>query len=662
MMNLSKKRLDAYRRTGADFIAHRQNEDGSFSGYLIDPWTPGSEPKAFLPTFVSLLVSSCCSSVPNDAVLAEVVENLERFILKHRSAQWTWSYWPIGAKDRETMNYPDDMDDTACALIALLRRDASQVDGEVMAHVVNALALLEVREGGPYRTWLVGEGFDAIWMDVDLVVNSNIAYLLSLFDIELPEITAFVEEKIDAEAYESPYYVPPFSVIYFISRFYTGQKKETIIDYVLKRKQEDGSWGNALNTALAVSSLLNLGYGHAKLKRSVSCMLESEGSWGYDPFYYYDVSNPEKKTLVAAPALTAAFCLEAMEKYRSCDTERHVSKKSASVKRERETEGMHEEIVSSIQRTLAMCGEDISAKGVAFLEKIVARDAGRQITLLPSLFARSLGAETYERVGRQALVDLGTVNLYGWLAYTIYDDFLDNEGDAELLPVANVCLQHLTLSLAAILPEDPDFAKTWKDVMNGIDAANAWEASHCRVLLKDGGFVLPVALSDFGDHTQLAARSFGHALGPIAVMHLAGRAGDAESMNAVRTFFRHFIIARQLNDDAHDWEDDLKKGMINSVSVGILDIWRTRNASVESVSFESEGAALQAICWEEVMPGVCANILDHTDKAQEALKRLALPYADSMETLLDEPRSSAKKALHERAEALKFLQAYEKKV
>lgn len=660
MTKVTKKALDAYLHSGIAFIEKYQDREGGFSGHILDfQSVDGGACADFFPMFVSLLISSCCSSVPKNEVRDKMREKLQAFILRNRNNEWMWNYWPIGSKARNSMPYPDDMDDTACALIALRQYDENAVDGEVMAYVVNALSMLEVAEGGPYRTWLVGEGFDDIWMDVDLVVNSNIAYLLSFFDIELPEITAFIEKKIDAGSYESPYYVPPFSIIYFISRWYKGEKKKLVIDYILNLRQSDGSFGNASDTALAISALLNFGYDPQGVVPSISFLIRAEGDWQAEPLYY-DMSDTGRKVSVGSPALTAAFCIEAVAKYQKHSDKRAVSVKSKKKIKKQESDVVYGRIVSSVEKNIMSWGDDISRAGMMFLGKVLSGDTNRQITMLPYLFKQSLGKKA-DGINEEMLISLGCANLYGWMAYTIYDDFLDNEGDITLLPLANVCLRQLTLIFSSVVPRESEFSTIFQEVMNGIDAANAWEVRHCRGEIDGDSFVLPPVLPDFGDYLQLANRSFGHALGPLALLSMLGYTSDSDIMKHTEEFFRYFIIARQLNDDAHDWEEDLKNGMINAIGVDILREWGNRNDSRRAVSLMRDMPELQKICWDEVMPNACMKILTCVDNAEQALICMGLKHASFLEGFLEEPKSAAKKALHERLEALKFLQAYEGK-
>ena len=110
-----------------------------------------------------------------------------------------------------------------------------------MLFLVSLLTSLEIKEGGPYKTWLVDKKVKKIWKDVDLAVNSNIAYLLFLNEIDIPNLSRFINSKIAKLDFNSPYYPTPFPIIYFISKFYNGKHKERIINFLLERQNKNGA-------------------------------------------------------------------------------------------------------------------------------------------------------------------------------------------------------------------------------------------------------------------------------------------------------------------------------------------------------------------------------------------------------------------------------------
>src|SRR5690606_507803 len=134
----------------------------------------------------------------------------------------------------------------------------------------------------------------------------------------------------------------------------------------------------------------------------------------------------------------------------------------------------------------------------------------------------------------------------------------------------------LASTLLGVLPDDKKFHREVEKIMNRTDAANAWEIMHCRGEIENNALRIK-KLPDYGDYWQLADRSLGHTVAVVGVMHAAGQ----KNTKNICDFFKHYLIARQLNDDAHDWEEDLAKCHVNAVAARILDIWQNeKNKSV----------------------------------------------------------------------------------
>lgn len=193
--------------------------------------------------------------------------------------------------------------------------------------------------------------------------------------------------------------------------------------------------------------------------------------------------------------------------------------------------------------------------------RIVTADRGEEISAISRYFARSLPGHPAASPNLEA--GLGIANLMAWTAYSVYDDFIDGEGDPQLLPVANVthreALARYTEAVPAALRAE------CRHVFDGMDAANAWELAHCRFAVS-GGRIAIGRLPRYGAHRVLAARARAHVLGPLIVARLAGTVDVA----AVERALDHYLIARQLNDDLHDWAKDFARGHISPVVARLL--------------------------------------------------------------------------------------------
>lgn len=550
-------------------------------------------------TFIPSLILLCLPSHKGKAFL--------NAIIKERKPSWTWNYWKKDLKRK----CPDDLDATALALAALSIHAPHLVDSNGLAAFTRALIGAEAEIGGPYYTWLVPSQCRKDWKDIDIAVNSNIAYFLSLHGVTLPNIVSMVERCIDGDSFPSLYYHEPLVTLYFISRWYKGEMKEKAIASILKRRMSGGLWSNPMLTAVAVTALLNFGYDHEKLLEPIHSLISYAKSEAWEAFPIYIEEKKEKTKYAQSREMTAAFVTEALTKYKE--------KYEEERKEETQADRIRKSILTTVEKKHPSLG--------GLIKSVIDNDKGDQILLLPYHFSQSI-----KNIDEDLCVLLGCANLCGWMAYKIYDDIMDNEGDPTLIPMANKCLRELTLIYSKILPVKhlPLFNK----IMDQMEEANAWERKHC--------FDTKTS-PDYGDLKILAYKSIGHALGPVVILLKAGYAPDSKEVKDLVSFFEHYLIARQLNDDAHDWADDLKRGFVNSASTLIFKKTELRDER-----------KLKEIFWNETIDEVANLILYHISLARKHIKDA--PYLSS---LLIPIEQGAFKAIKEKVKVKEFLMQYE---
>jgi len=262
------------------------------------------------------------------------------------------------------------------------------------------------------------------------------------------------------------------------------------------------------------------------------------------------------------------------------------------------------------------------------VERIVGAKNLREIAGLPALAAKLANA----RITSTVLDDIYIYTTYGWIAYMIYDQFLDEGGDPTLLPVANRAQREMNRYFLSKLPGLADA------LLDRVDSANLWEANHCRC--KPDALVGDIVLPDYGDLMPLADRSIGHALAVLAVLVEAGFAIDSPKVNQTITFFEHYLIARQLNDDAHDWQEDLDHGQINSVGTELLK-GVDPNKRLDDPVLRKEMAER---FWNQYILVVCQRILNELNLARDT-------HNGALEPLLAPVERAARKALDEHKKA-----------
>lgn len=634
---------------GISFLRASQRQNGGFLGFSSHKPHNFKKGKVYHSTFHTSLILSSLANIEQSKAIKKMEARIASFLLNQKSKCWTFNYWERNSEESKLLPYPDDLDDTFCALAALTRYNPRLIGATAMAYIVRLLTTLEQKPGGPYRTWLVSRDASEEWQGIDLAVNSNIAYFLSLHNISLPNLQLFMEHAIASQSYTSSYYPSVYPLLYFITRAYQGKKNAALQSFLIKKRElpRDNSLRNPLYTALLVNSFFNLNIAPDTLDHHIKYLLRmqnKDGSWRASAFCI-DPAMRGKVYYSGSPSLTTAYCVEAISKYHA-RTSRSEKKGVTTNTNHRTEEIKHitKTVISRAKQQYAHFDKDLKHQCLTTLASIIKRDKDSQIVCMPYFFTLALKPQ-YRVIPSEYIVSLGAANLYGWIAYTIYDDFLDNEGAPKLLPVANVCFRELILMYEKIFQSSESWKRLFHDVIDTIEMSNAWEVSHCRITKKKN------ALPNYGNLSRLAERSLGHALGPLAILSRLGYDTSSQEVKNLKEFFIHFLIARQLYDDTHDWEQDLKKGHVNSVGALLLRRYRKSD-------FQEHGATLQKLFWYEIIVAVIRAINVHLAQAKQTLKKISIIDEKFLiEKLIEPIENSAKNTLKERKNTMEFLKS-----
>jgi hypothetical protein len=637
--------IDPAIEQGIAFLRKNQQADGSFISYSSASRQPFRRVRTWQTTFVPALMLASLAGL-REAPAKVVSGRLAAFLLGQRHDDASFNYWSKDAPEQRTQPYPNDLDDTFCALAALYLHNPAAVDGVVLARAVRLLLATEVSSGGPYRTWLVPADSSPIWLDVDIAVNSNIAYFLSLVSHPLPALEALMGKAILDDAFSSPYYPNECAFIYYFSRAYSGPHKNILLR---KARQSHRQAGNDLDRALCLNARLRLGDTRDMAKEIGELLAgqRRDGSWPAAAFYADPVKNG-KPYYNGCPALTTAFALEAIDRYR------RASQPPSASKGTRRTDDPRAAVLALAERGCSDLPPESRAALVSQLRKLAASSNGSEITGLAQRFSQSLrrpptapAKDFFER--------LGAANLYGWLAYTAYDDFLDEEGTSALLPLANIAMRRSLDGFARALPDQPAFQAFTRQVFDTIDAANSWEQTHCRYVVENGK-ILVGARPEYSGLAPLAERSLGHTLAPLAVLWTAGHRPESRAFQNTRQALQHYLIAKQLNDDAHDWHEDLSRGHISYVVSCLLNDLAAKRGRHDIKLLLTEA---RPRFWQATLPAIMKEVRQHIRQSRRALASSRLfVEGDIISRLLDGMEASAKETVATQHQTIIFLDSY----
>ncbi|MFC1608825.1 hypothetical protein ACFL3M_01415, partial [Patescibacteria group bacterium] len=530
---ISRSQLRKVINRGADFLCKSQLANGNFTSITFSESDFEGEYESI---FSAALILSCVNDISGNNKLDIVKKRIASFLVSQKSDRWTFNYWDRKSKDFKQTPYPDDLDDTFCALSALKGCDEGVVDGGVLADAVVVLMSNEYCEGGPYYTWISDDRNK--WKDIDLAVNSNIAHFLSMESVKLDNINRLVQEAVKNSCYSSQYYSSEYSVIYFISRFYDEENKWEIVDLLLSRMDKKGTWGTVTDTALACLALINFGCGISRIENSIlwiQSLQDRNGSWKEDVFVVEKIIKG-KKYYSGSRELTTSFCLSLFQRF----LDFHISNSKNSNFLDEDTSKIKEKLDVKLKKDLQEIGVCSLDEFLKVKNALIGDGLDDKIVLLPYFFRKALGKKGVA-IGDDVVVDLGLAGLYGWIAYSIYDDFLDDEGDREKLILANVLLKELSVMFMRINSGNEEFADFFRKIMNDMEKANAWELRNCHLEIKNKKIEFDSSLS-LGNLSVLSNKSIGHSLGVVSILFLLGCNEESDEVRNVMKFFHHYIV------------------------------------------------------------------------------------------------------------------------
>lgn len=578
-------------------------------------------------TLSTALVLNCLNNIRLDnSEISKIKNKAAEFLLKQKRSDWTYRF---------DVTKPTHLGLTFCVLSSLQAYDKKILSGADLAKILKLLTAAEIKEGGPYK--------DKYGAQVDLWANCQVANFLSFHDVSLPALYNLIEQAIDTNNFESAIFENINPVIYAISRVYNGEKKSEFINYLLDHYQQS----DRLSAIFIASSLINLGYSGEVLKKIIAS-INMDIIIKTGDYKIPDLDN-NFQSVYFSPALFWALYLEILAKQQNQTPSKITESKYFD-------KNLYEEITNLAKRKFASLPPDLCCELEKILDRVLHFDKIKEIVLLPYYMKVSL-VETGKEISNEFIKKLGLASLYLWLAYTIYDDFLDEEAKPINLSAANVCLRKMIIIYNEILPTNNNFRQFLSSLMDKVDSANAWEIANCREKVLDGKIIIK-RIPDFENFIKLSDRSIAHALAAAAVFFLLGFNQESPEIKNLIEYFTQYLSARQLNDDAHDWEDDLKKGQINSA---VAEIFKQIGIG-KIIDLNDEGIKkLQLENWTEMVVKISKEVLNKIKMAKDAINQIGIIKDKTIFFKMLEPtEKAALRAIKEKKDYDKFVEEYTK--
>jgi hypothetical protein len=288
------------------YLALQQAASGRFTGRTSNKADDFSTALPQPTPFYTSLIVACIRDIPGSE---KMIAKAANYLLSQRSPTWSWNYWQRDTAACRRQPYPDDLDDTACALVALHFARPSVIDGSVLAQYARQLIAGETQPGGPYNSWLTDINLSPQWHDVDIAVNANIGYFLALQNATLPGLEQYITTAIHDGAFCSSYYIGEIPSWYFMSRWYRGPARPQLTQLVQQALGHKTWHKRPLMMALLISAACHLDVPPAVIKPAVTCLLllRSNDHWRAEALY----GEPGEQ-FAGSDALTTAFAVEAL--------------------------------------------------------------------------------------------------------------------------------------------------------------------------------------------------------------------------------------------------------------------------------------------------------------------------------------------------------------
>ena len=501
-----------------------------------------------------------------------------------------------------------DLFEVFLVLETLWKYDQSRISGEHLAYAIQRLIQSETQIGGPY-------GCNDV---IDFAANLQIASFVQLVAKPLPGLNAFFNQIITSGQFGNIISSKPHS-LYLLTKLY---KHPEVARFVADCHVKTPAY-----RAIALTTMKYPPSHFRQELREICGYRQPDGFW---PAEILPSGSSESKIT------TTALIIKALTVHQSNTKLLEISS---------DLKQRHQLVTKTAKQLFSTQAEPLRQSTLAAVDKICSVERTFEITLLSYFFAQALKHPA--SLSDQQFVMLGVANVCGWVAYTIYDDFLDDEGTPSQLPVANVTMRTSLDCFQAAFPRQYAFERYTANIFTEMDEANAWEVKNCRFIVQNNIITID-HFPKYGRQSVLAARSFVHALGPMTIL-IKHTKSTLQQTHYIESAFRHYLIARQLSDDLHDWIDDIEAGQASYVVIAIL---RDMHLQGNTYNLSDLLLSMQKQFRRTTMPHVCLLALRHISKAkQNFTKSELLTPTNRIYILLDELEVSLRRSLDQHAKA-----------
>lgn len=234
----------------------------------------------------------------------------------------------------------------------------------------------------------------------------------------------------------------------------------------------------------------------------------------------------------------------------------------------------------------------------------------------------------------------GKAQLKLWRALNIYDDHLDSGLSSITLIEANRYYRNFLKEIYS--KKFPDYFLKWCDKkFLQLEEANKNELLEKKININKDTILLNENVPKRVDLKTLPNKSLVLAIAPAALLFEAKILETQQELLKINKMFNYILAAKQLADDACDWSDDLKSGLITPATLPIFKEIKKNKIS------RPKPELLNIIFCQVSAESTCQNILKLCQKAKDAMLNSGLnTNGDIFNNIILPLENSARKAIN----------------
>lgn len=566
-----------------------QNPDGSFAsttrefcrGTLVNSHQRRT-------TFYSSVITLALQHSPAK-IAEEISGQAVSFLLHEAGPNYEYRYW---SHDQTNLpDYPPDLDDTLLALAAIHSVDERLITGRCLAWLLRHLIGVETKPGGPYHTWLFSPGNRTSWQDIDGVVNANIYFALNQLGIKTPKLADYCQTLVNEQRWHSPYYIGIWPTLYSLSRLNLWHNDSS--NWATIWQEYIHSPNDPLGQALVLSSAIRTEYNDiTNLKKLAYKLINACSNTNQELdrcSFIMERHGVDTTELSGSRGWTLAAITEALELFK------HKFYSERTTHPHTVTQTHYANVIKKVTDRFSSAPEQLKQQALGALERVKQLDKHCEIGLAGFYTNLYLNSPLDQKI----IEELGRVNLLGWLAQTIYDDWVDENTSQHSLALAQIAWRDVGVAINKLCHAQLKLNQWTTKLLDEVDISTGLEN------LSKSQIKISTDLALYSDwptsNPDFNCKSIGHAI-PMGIVFSLSQNSDDSTLNAIEQMFRNYLNAKQICDDIHDWETDLKSHRLTPVVRLILEQFKLENPAIKSVNPEKDLTILRTLYWKQALP------------------------------------------------------------